>query len=96
MFRLKKIGEVQPVASINVKRSKLGLGFEKLDRDVFDPEKAYPYVASSPLSNSPTRKLSNFLAFGETRRIKRTETRRDSGIIVIIACTFSPYLRTPC
>lgn len=47
MFRLKKIGEVQPVASINVKRSKLGLGFEKLDRDVFDPEKAYPYVAQT-------------------------------------------------
>lgn len=47
MFRLKKIGEVEPVASKDVKRSKLGLGFEKLDRDVFDPEKAYPYVAQT-------------------------------------------------
>jgi hypothetical protein len=63
MFRLKKIGEVQPVASINVKRSKLGLGFEKLDRDVFDPEKAYPYVASSPLSNCQTRPLANCQTF---------------------------------
>ena len=47
MFRLKKIGEIEPVASKDVKKSKLGLGFEKLDRDVFDPEKAYPYVAQT-------------------------------------------------
>ena len=31
-------------------------------------------------------------AFGETRRIKRTETRRGAGVIVIIACTFLPFL----
>ena len=29
-------------------------------------------------------------AFGETRRIKRTETRRDAWVIVMIACTILP------
>lgn len=44
MERLKKIGKVEPKHSLNVKKSKMGLGFEKLDRDVFDPEKAYDKV----------------------------------------------------
>ena len=47
MFRLKKIGEVKPVVSRDIIDSKIGLGFEKLDRDVFDPEKAYSHVAAS-------------------------------------------------
>ena len=33
--------------------------------------------------------VASALAFGETRRIKRTETRRDSGVIVIIALVLS-------
>ena len=28
----------------------LGLGFEKLDRDVFDPEKAYPFLPATGVS----------------------------------------------
>ncbi len=40
----KKIGNVPPVHSREVKNSTWGLGFEKLDRDVFDPEKAYDRV----------------------------------------------------
>ncbi len=47
MYRLKKIGEIKPVASRDVIESKIGLGFEKLDRDVFDPELAYDYVAAT-------------------------------------------------
>lgn len=47
MNRLIKIGEIQPKKSIDIKHSRIGLGFEKLDRDVFDPEKAYPFVAES-------------------------------------------------
>lgn len=47
MFRLRKIGKVSPVSSKDVVESKIGLGFEKLDRDVFDPEKAYDHVAAS-------------------------------------------------
>lgn len=43
--KLKKIGKIQPKASQDIKTSKIGLGFEKLDRDVFDPEKAYDKVA---------------------------------------------------
>ena len=46
MERLTKIGSVKPVHSSQVKESGLGLGFEKLDRAVFDPEKAYDKVAA--------------------------------------------------
>ncbi len=43
--KLKKIGKIQPKSSKEIKISKIGLGFEKLDRDVFDPKKAYDKVA---------------------------------------------------
>lgn len=46
MERLKKIGSVVPKASSEIKHSRIGIGFEKLDRDVFDPEKAYDKLAS--------------------------------------------------
>ena len=39
MYRLTKIGKIAPKASKDIKKSIIGLGFEKLDRDVFDPEK---------------------------------------------------------
>ena len=45
MDRLKKTGMVKAVNSAQVGESVLGLGFEKLDRGVFDPEKAYDKVA---------------------------------------------------
>ena len=45
MEPLKKIGNVRPVPSSAVGTSTLGIGFEKLDRGVFDPEKAYDKVA---------------------------------------------------
>lgn len=45
MERLKKIGKIIPKKSSEIKNSKIGLGFEKLDRDAFDPEKAYDKVA---------------------------------------------------
>lgn len=45
MDRMKKIGTVRPVHSSKVGKSTLGIGFEKLDRGVFDPEKAYDKVA---------------------------------------------------
>ena len=47
MIRLNKVGTVAPKASKDINHSRIGLGFEKLDRDVFDPEKAYPFVAQS-------------------------------------------------
>ncbi len=46
MRRLVKIGEVPPKHSLDVKESRLGIGFEKLDRGLFDPEQAYDKVAS--------------------------------------------------
>lgn len=45
MEKLKKIGKLTPKKSCEIKNSKISLGFEKLDRDVFDPEKAYDKVA---------------------------------------------------
>lgn len=45
MERLKKSGCVKAKHSSDVEYSKIGIGFEKLDRDVFDPEKAYDRVA---------------------------------------------------
>lgn len=45
MERLIEIGKVKPKHSNSIKHSRIGLGFEKLDRDVFDPEKAYDKVA---------------------------------------------------
>jgi len=47
MQQLRKIGQIKPKASKEIKYSQLGLGFEKLDRDVFDPEKAYDKVAET-------------------------------------------------
>ncbi len=46
MEKLIKIGKVEPKNSKDIKYSKIGLGFEKLDRDAFDPNKAYDKVAA--------------------------------------------------
>mgnify|MGYP000939486706 CR=1 FL=1 len=46
MERLIKCGQVKAVNSADIKFSRVGLGFEKLDRDVFDAEKAYDKVAA--------------------------------------------------
>ena len=43
--QLEKIGKITPKSSNEITFSKISLGFEKLDRDVFDPEKAYDKVA---------------------------------------------------
>ena len=45
MERLKQVSKVKAKSSMDIQNSKIGLGFEKLDRDVFDPEKAYDRVA---------------------------------------------------
>ena len=45
MEQLKKIGQIKPKKSVDIKKSRIGIGFEKLDRDIFDPEKAYPFMA---------------------------------------------------
>lgn len=44
MYRLNKIGAIKPKSAKEVKESRLGIGFEKLDRDAFDPEKAYDKI----------------------------------------------------
>lgn len=47
MEHLKKIGNVLPKKSVDIKKSRIGLGFEKLDRDAFNPEKSYPFVGET-------------------------------------------------
>ena len=46
MERLKKIGHVRPKKPFETGDSRIGIGFEKLDRAIFDPEKAYDKVAA--------------------------------------------------
>ena len=46
MERLKKIGTLPKLSSSEIDHSRIGIGFEKLDRGVFDPEKAYDKVAA--------------------------------------------------
>ncbi len=45
MERLIKTGEIKAKNSKNIKESKMGLGFEKLDRDAFDPSQCYDKIA---------------------------------------------------
>lgn len=45
-YRFEKIGDVSAVNASQVGKTPFGIGFEKLDRGVFDPEKAYDKVAA--------------------------------------------------
>ena len=47
MERFPILGTVAPVPSSAIRTSSIGLGFEKLDRDVFDPSQAYDKVAAA-------------------------------------------------
>lgn len=46
MERLISVGRIAPKSAQDVVSSPLGIGFEKLDRNVFDPEKAYDKIGS--------------------------------------------------
>lgn len=46
MERLSIKGHIRPKSSDSISHSKIGLGFEKLDRGVFDPNKAYDKIAA--------------------------------------------------
>ena len=43
-FRYPELGKVRPVASKDIKASPLGVGFECLDRMMYDPKRAYRHV----------------------------------------------------
>ena len=45
MERLVEIGYVHEKNSQDIKKSKMGLGFEKLDRDAFDPSRCYEKIS---------------------------------------------------
>ena len=47
MERLKKIGVLKTAPACEIGESRIGLGFEKLDRKAFEPEKAYDLVANT-------------------------------------------------
>ena len=46
MERMIKTGRIVPKHASKIKCSRIGIGFEKLDRNAFDPEKAYDKVAA--------------------------------------------------
>lgn len=45
MERFTKIGRIATKSALETKKSPFGIGFEKLDRAVFDPEKAYDKIS---------------------------------------------------
>ena len=45
MYRLNKIGRIKTKSASEIKSSRLGIGFEKLDRDAFNPENAYDKIS---------------------------------------------------
>ena len=45
MERLRQIGSIRPASAAEIGWSRLGVGFEKLDRKAFDPAAAYDQVA---------------------------------------------------
>ena len=45
MERFTKMGIISTKTALDVKKTPFGIGFEKLDRDVFDPEKAYDKIS---------------------------------------------------
>ena len=47
MERLTKIGQVKAKSSSEIKHSRIGIGFEKLDRNLHDPEMAYDKMAET-------------------------------------------------
>ena len=47
MERMQKIGTLPLRSAAQVGPSRIGIGFEKLDRKVFEPEKAYDLVAAT-------------------------------------------------
>ena len=59
MEQLKKVASIKPKSSNEIKYSKRGLGFEKLDRDAFDPEKVYDRVAESGAKWAKLFKFTN-------------------------------------
>jgi hypothetical protein len=42
---LELLGKVRPQPSLAIAASPLGVGFETLDRKMFDPERTYPHLA---------------------------------------------------
>ena len=65
MDRLTKIGNVRAMSAKEVDTSRLGIGFEKLDRAVFDPEKAY-----GPLAKIGVKYVRIQSGWQRTERIK--------------------------
>ena len=44
---MKKLGNLKIKSSSEIKESRIGIGFECLDRDLFDPEKCYDLFAQT-------------------------------------------------
>ena len=80
MERLIKIGNVEPKKSGEIQFSKIGIGFEKLDRDVFDPEKAYDKIAEIGV------KKREFSQVGQDAKRKKEFMILNGLIPLLITC----------
>ena len=71
MERLRKIGMLKAKNAADLEDSRFGLGMEKLDRDAFNPDKAYDKVAALGVKwihiQSGWQKTEIILLFRHTR-----------------------------
>ena len=80
MYRLTKISKITPKASKDIKKSIIGLGFEKLDRDVFDPKKSYDFVAMSGV------KWARLQSAGKELKKRKAFTTLNGLTVLLIKC----------
>ena len=63
---MKPYGKVECKKALDVKTSRLGIGFEKLDRDAFEPEKAYDKLGQNRAGRKQRRKKVCTISHGST------------------------------
>lgn len=73
MERMKKIGTLPLRNAAQVGPSRIGIGFEKLDRKVFEPEKAMVWLPPAAYTTS------GFSPAGSARKPKRESTTSQAG-----------------
>lgn len=96
-----KIGRMPYKSSLEIEHSRLGLGFETLDRDTFDPKKTYPFLKDSGVKHArcqtgwmKTEKEKGVYDFNWLDEIVDDLAR--IGIKAWLSLSFGNPLYTPC
>ena len=84
MFRMQKTGRIAPCHARDVRASKIGLGFEKLDRDVFDPASGGQWYYHCHTPSTDAREHGHFHCF------VRPEGK-DGPVHHLVAAGVDPY-----